>query len=42
VIAGFLQFTSVGIICRRIGAVGQTLDRANVLRLSFKFKHDIR
>ena len=40
-IADFLRFTSVCIICRRIGAVEQTLDRVNVLRLSFKFKHDI-
>jgi len=38
VIAGFLRFASVGIICRRIGAVEQTLDRVNALRLSFKFK----
>ncbi len=37
-IAGFLRFASVGIICRRIGAVEQTLDRVNALRLSFKFK----
>ncbi|MHC4139013.1 MAG: hypothetical protein ACYSR1_04025 [Planctomycetota bacterium] len=39
--ADFLRFTSVGIICRRIGAVEQTLDRVNVLRLSFKFKRNV-
>jgi len=41
VIADFLRFASVGIICRRIGAVEQTLDRVNALRLSFKFKRGI-
>ena len=40
-IAGFLRFASVGIICRRIGAVEQMLDRVNALRLSFKFKRGI-
>ena len=40
-IADFLRFASVGIICRRIGAVEQPLDRVNVLRLSFKFKRNI-
>lgn len=40
-IAGFLRFASVGIICRRIGAIEQTLDRVNALRLSFKFKRGI-
>ncbi len=39
--ADFLRFTSVCIIRRRIDAVEQTLDRVNVLRLSFKFKRDI-
>lgn len=34
----FLRFTHSQIICRCIGAVEQTLDRVNVLRLSFKFK----
>ncbi|HJO55122.1 MAG TPA: hypothetical protein QF423_00435 [Candidatus Scalindua sp.] len=36
--ADSLRFASVGIIRRCIGAVEQTLDRVNVLRLSFKFK----
>ncbi len=36
--ADSLRFASVGIMCRCIGAVEQTLDRVNVLRLSFKFK----
>ncbi len=40
-IAGFLRLSSVGIKCRCIGAVEQTLDRVNVLRLSFKFKCDV-
>ena len=39
--ADSLRFASVGIMCRCIGAVEQTLDRVNVLRLSFKFKLNI-